>query len=107
MIPQDKVEEFGVGAHKYYKIEHSFFKSKLDLEQLEILWNQYWIQTLSQSPLINVINFINICIELGVYKQEYHQLVSEVESECFLVEGQAGEAGAGKEAEGGSVGLGV
>lgn len=30
LVPQDKLEDFGIHAHKYYQLEHSFFKSKAD-----------------------------------------------------------------------------
>ena len=30
------------------------FKSSLDNELLALLWNKYWVNTLSQSPLISV-----------------------------------------------------
>lgn len=53
MIPQEKLQDFGLHAHKYYMLEHSFFKSKLDSQILESLWNEYWVQTLSSSPLLN------------------------------------------------------
>ena len=49
----EKFEDFGLHAHKYYKVPHSFFKSKLDNEIIERLWNDYWIATLSSSPLIS------------------------------------------------------
>jgi len=32
-------------------LEVSHFKSSLDTHLLELLWNKYWVQTLSQSPL--------------------------------------------------------
>ena len=51
-VPLGKIDDFGIHAHKYYKIPHSFFKSKLDNDLLDFLWNQYWVQTLSQSPII-------------------------------------------------------
>lgn len=51
-VPEDKMEEFGLHALKYYRLEHSFFKSNLDNQILQTLWNEYWIQTLSASPLI-------------------------------------------------------
>jgi COP9 signalosome complex subunit 5 len=38
-VPLEKIEDFGVHANKYCKIEHSFFKSKLDTSLLEHLWN--------------------------------------------------------------------
>ena len=53
-VPLDKIEDFGLHANKYYQLEHSFFKSSLDYYVLEGLWNEYWMQTLSQSPLLNV-----------------------------------------------------
>lgn len=54
MVPVEKMEDFGLHAIKYYQLEHSFFKSKLDYRMLEELWNEYWMQTLSSSPLLNV-----------------------------------------------------
>ena len=55
-VPLDKIEDFGIHAYKYYQLEHSFFKSQLDQYVLENLWTEYWMQTLSQSPLLNVSN---------------------------------------------------
>jgi len=43
MIPQEKMQDFGLHANKYYQLEHSFFKSRLDSQILESLWNEYWI----------------------------------------------------------------
>uniref|UniRef100_A0A7S3JKQ9 Cop9 signalosome subunit 5 C-terminal domain-containing protein n=1 Tax=Euplotes harpa TaxID=151035 RepID=A0A7S3JKQ9_9SPIT len=48
----DKIEDFGAHANKYYKLEHSIFKSELDQSQFEYLWNQYWVQTISTSSLL-------------------------------------------------------
>ena len=52
-VPMDKIEDFGAHANKYYQLEHSIFKSELDQSQFEYLWNQYWVQTLSTSSLLN------------------------------------------------------
>jgi len=41
-MPAEKFEEFGLHAHKYYKIEHSYFKSSYNTELLELIWLQYW-----------------------------------------------------------------
>lgn len=49
----DKVKDFGAHYHKYYKLETSFFKSSLDNDLLDRLWNEYWIATLSSSPLLS------------------------------------------------------
>jgi COP9 signalosome complex subunit 5 len=53
IIPGDKFQEFGLHAHKYYKLEHTFFKSGLDTTLLERLWNEYWVHTLASSPLLS------------------------------------------------------
>lgn len=52
-IPQEKVEEFGVHANAYYPLEVSVFKSSTDDVLLGLLWNKYWANTLSSSPLIS------------------------------------------------------
>ena len=51
-VPMDKIEDYGLHASKYYKLEHSIFKSELDQSQFEYLWNQYWVQTISTSSLL-------------------------------------------------------
>ncbi|KAI9649322.1 COP9 signalosome catalytic subunit rri1 [Ciborinia camelliae] len=50
-IPLAKIEDFGAHSNRYYSLEVSHFKSSLDTHLLELLWNKYWVQTLSQSPL--------------------------------------------------------
>ena len=50
-IPLAKVEDFGAHSSRYYSLEVSHFKSTLDTHLLELLWNKYWVSTLSQSPL--------------------------------------------------------
>ncbi|KAK7032927.1 MPN domain-containing protein [Favolaschia claudopus] len=52
-IPLSKIEDFGVHAGQYYPLEVEIFKSSLDTELLGLLWNKYWVNTLSQSPLIS------------------------------------------------------
>lgn len=41
-VPLEKMSDFGIHANKYYKIPCSFFKSPLDADILDFLWNQYW-----------------------------------------------------------------
>ena len=50
-IPLAKIEDFGAHANQYYSLEISHYKSTLDNHLLELLWNKYWVSTLSQSPL--------------------------------------------------------
>ena len=38
----------------YYKLEVEFFKSNTDAKILNLLWNKYWINTLTASPLLAV-----------------------------------------------------
>lgn len=52
-IPLGKIEDFGAHASHYYSLEVSHYKSSLDAKLLEALWNKYWVQTLSSSPLIS------------------------------------------------------
>lgn len=56
-IPLYKVEDFGAHASQYYSLEVSHFKSTLDTELLSLLWNKYWVQTISQSPLFTSRNY--------------------------------------------------
>lgn len=50
-VPLAKAEDFGAHASRYYSLDIEHFKSSLDGQLLELLWNKYWVQTLSQSPL--------------------------------------------------------
>lgn len=51
-IPQSKIEDFGVHASQYYQLEIEHFKSSLDAKLLDLLWNKYWQNTISQNPLV-------------------------------------------------------
>ncbi|KAL8304658.1 hypothetical protein RB597_004243 [Gaeumannomyces tritici] len=51
-VPLAKAEDFGAHASRYYSLGTEHFKSTLDAHLLELLWNKYWVQTLSQSPLL-------------------------------------------------------
>lgn len=58
-IPESKIEDFGVHANAYYELDIEFFKSSLDKKLLELMWNQYWVSTLSSSPLLMNADFIS------------------------------------------------
>jgi len=51
-IPLTKIEDFGVHCKQYYPLEVSYFKSTLDTHLLDLLWNKYWVNTLSSSLLL-------------------------------------------------------
>ena len=53
-IPLDKIEDFGVHCKQYYSLEVSYFKSSLDAHLLDLLWNKYWVDTLSSCSLLTV-----------------------------------------------------
>ena len=52
-IPLSKMEDFGAYAQQYYQLEVSYFKSSLDSNLMEMLWNKYWVDTLSNTPLLS------------------------------------------------------
>lgn len=58
-IPTAKIEDFGAHASRYYALEVSHFKSTLDTHLLSLLWNKYWVATLSQSPLYTNRDYVN------------------------------------------------
>lgn len=51
-VPMAKAEDFGAHADRYYSLEVETFKSTLETQLLDLLWNKYWVQTLSANPLI-------------------------------------------------------
>ncbi|KAK2997120.1 hypothetical protein RJ639_026422 [Escallonia herrerae] len=51
-IPLNKIEDFGVHCKQYYSLDITYFKSSLDCHLLDLLWNKYWVNTLSSSPLL-------------------------------------------------------
>mmetsp|Transcript_20539 Transcript_20539/g.28821 ORF Transcript_20539/g.28821 Transcript_20539/m.28821 type:complete len:335 (-) Transcript_20539:73-1077(-) len=51
-IPISKIEDFGVHCKQYYQLEVSYFKSSLDSHLLNLLWNKYWVSTLSSNTLL-------------------------------------------------------
>ncbi|PHH70511.1 hypothetical protein CDD82_7064 [Ophiocordyceps australis] len=51
-VPLAKAAEFGAYAYRYYSVQVSHFKSTLDSQLLQQLWHKYWVQTLSQNPLL-------------------------------------------------------
>eukprot|EP01114_Cavostelium_apophysatum_P003471 TRINITY_DN1336_c0_g1_i1.p1 TRINITY_DN1336_c0_g1~~TRINITY_DN1336_c0_g1_i1.p1 ORF type:complete len:332 (-),score=68.94 TRINITY_DN1336_c0_g1_i1:59-1054(-) len=52
-IPISKIEDFGVHCKRYYPLEVSYFKSSLDSHILDLLWNKYWVNTLSSNPVLS------------------------------------------------------
>ncbi|KAK5085725.1 COP9 signalosome catalytic subunit rri1 [Lithohypha guttulata] len=61
-IPTAKVEDFGAHASDYYSLEVSHFKSTLDQQLIDLLWNSYWTSTISQSPLFSNAEYTRLQI---------------------------------------------
>lgn len=51
-IPLNKIEDFGAHANSYYPLKVEHFRSSLDTQLLDMLWNKYWASTLAQSPVV-------------------------------------------------------
>ena len=75
-VPMAKAADFGAHAHRYYSLEISHFKSTLDSKLLEALWNKYWVQTLSSSPLFTNREYVTAQIEdlAGKTKQVHESM---------------------------------
>ncbi len=58
-VPLSKAGDFGAHSSRYYSLEVEHFKSSLDAHLLDLLWNKYWVQTLSQSPLLTNRDYEN------------------------------------------------
>ncbi|CAM6108541.1 unnamed protein product [Calypogeia fissa] len=57
-IPLNKIEDFGVHYKQYYSLDITYFKSSLDSHLLDLLWNKYWVNTLSSSPLLGNRDYV-------------------------------------------------
>lgn len=62
-VPMAKAADFGAHANRYYSLEISHYKSTLDSKLLEALWNKYWVQTLSSSPLFANRDYVTAQIQ--------------------------------------------
>lgn len=56
-IPLNKADDFGVHCNSYYSLNITYFKSSLDSRILEILWKNYWQDTLASSELLKNWDF--------------------------------------------------
>jgi COP9 signalosome complex subunit 5 len=79
-IPLDKIEDFGVHCKSYYPVPVEFFKNSLDTTLLELLWNKYWIDTLSSSPLLHNRQFCLRMIQDTTQKLEQIDTASVAQS---------------------------
>uniref|UniRef100_A0A8I6YV39 COP9 signalosome complex subunit 5 n=1 Tax=Hordeum vulgare subsp. vulgare TaxID=112509 RepID=A0A8I6YV39_HORVV len=57
-IPLKKIEDFGVHFKQYYSLDITYFNSSLDSHLLDLLWNKYWVNKLSSSPLLGNRDYV-------------------------------------------------
>ncbi|KAG2151150.1 JAB1/Mov34/MPN/PAD-1 ubiquitin protease-domain-containing protein [Suillus bovinus] len=92
-IPLSKIEDFGVHANQYYPLDVEVFKSSLDTELLGLLWNKYWVNTLSQSPLIsNRAYAVSQIVDLHQKLSKAQATVSSTRAPMPIVKGQEEKA---------------
>lgn len=54
----DKIEDFGVHCKRYYSLEVSYFKSSLEKNIINMLWNKYWVNALNSDSTIAQSNHL-------------------------------------------------
>ncbi|KAK4702718.1 COP9 signalosome complex subunit 5, partial [Phenoliferia sp. Uapishka_3] len=81
-IPLSKIEDFGVHANSYYPLEISHFKSTSDAKLLDLLWNKYWVMTLSQSPLVS--NRAYMAAQIGDLVEKLGKTEATVQHRCGI-----------------------
>ena len=69
-VPLSRIEEYGALCNKYYELPIHYYRSTADKDALDLLWNRYWMQTLSVSPLVVNRNFIESRLNDSTAKYE-------------------------------------
>lgn len=95
-IPFEKIEDFGVHCKKYYPLEVSYFKSHLDGQLLDQLWNKYWVTTLSVNPLVTNAEYNSI--QISDLSEKLEQVGQHVERSYIsdIPGGPGGKEGSNK-----------
>jgi len=84
-IPLEKIEDFGVHCKQYYQLPIEIFKNSIDSAILDLLWNKYWIDTLSSSPLLHNRSFTNKMVQDCVQKLEQIDTATVLQSRFRMV----------------------
>lgn len=79
-------------ARSYYQLDISFFKSSTDSHLLALLWNKYWISTLSSSTLVTNSHYLASQVRdlADKLEQAEGQLVNTNRSSLYMGGGAAG-----------------
>ncbi|RDD43308.1 COP9 signalosome complex subunit 5 [Trichoplax sp. H2] len=91
-IPLNKIEDFGVHCKRYYSLDVTYFKSSLDGKLLELLWNKYWVSTLSSSSLLNNAEYTTQQIVDLSEKLDQAQQLLQTSSGLFSKHGLKGDS---------------
>jgi COP9 signalosome complex subunit 5 len=75
------VKELGVYASRFYEVPLVVYKTSRDEAQLKLLWQNYWVQLLSSSPLTTTRGFLDerlkqLNSKLKMASKNTHQLVN-------------------------------
>lgn len=81
-VPMAKAADYGAHADRYYPLEVSHYKSTLDIKLLEALWNKYWVQTLSSSPLFTNRDYITA--QIGDISGKTRQAEEQIKSRSSI-----------------------
>ncbi|KAH7826834.1 putative Mov34/MPN/PAD-1 family protein [Monocercomonoides exilis] len=70
-VPQAKFEDWGSQAHRYYKLDTTFFQSSTDKRVLTALQRKYWVNTVSTTQfLLNQDYYTKQLVELSQKMQQ-------------------------------------
>ena len=95
-VPMAKAADFGAHANRYYSLEVSHYKSTLDSRLLEALWNKYWVQTLSSSPLFTNRDYVTSQIkDLAGKTKQVHDGLKQRSNGGPMGPARPGKGGAG------------
>ncbi|KAL7722164.1 MPN domain-containing protein [Entamoeba marina] len=59
VLPRDKIQDFGSYYDAYYTLKVELYKTKLDDQVLQLLWHEYWINTLASTAIISSKDIMN------------------------------------------------
>jgi len=73
-IPLSKIEDFGVHCESVLSTRRWGVHEWAGQRMLGLLWNKYWVNTLSQSPLISVSGKLCICYGMAAECYDEHRI---------------------------------
>jgi COP9 signalosome complex subunit 5 len=86
-------------VRRYYQLDVSFFKSSTDASLLALLWNKYWISTLSSSTLITNSGYLESQVRDLADKLEQAEGTLVNSRSAMYLGGSSAKGGAAKSEE--------